>query len=383
MLGSVRRTALYDFHVRYGGKMVEFAGWSLPVQYNDFGIIDSCLHTRSKASLFDVSHMGQLTITGPDRVRFLESLIVGDVEALKEGESRLSVFTNAQGGIIDDTVVTKRAESVNVVLNAGRVDEDMEQIRMAKESFDGQVSLSLADKKSLVALQGPESASVLQHLLSSEYSLSRLPFMSAVDLDIAGHPGCTVSRSGYTGEDGFEISVPEQSDVVGLVEKIMENDAVRLAGLGARDTLRLEAGLCLYGTDLDETVSPVEAGLAWTISKSRREEGRNAFPGASKIIEQIASGVTKKRVGLTIMDGPPARHGNKLFSPANTAVSIGETTSGTFSPSLGKSIAMAYVPPDFAKVGTELFVEVRGKVNQVIVTKMPFVPSNYYRGISR
>lgn len=358
--------------------MVDFAGWSLPVQYSDFGIIDSCLHTRSKASLFDVSHMGQLQIHGRDREAFIESLTVGDVRALREGESRLSVFTNVHGGIIDDTVITKRRDNIQVVLNAGCVDKDMAHIEKAAEAFIGDVSLQLDRKLSLIALQGPEAAAVLRPLVP-ELDLEHIPFMSSVDAMIAGVAGCSLSRCGYTGEDGFELSIPGGQAANDIAETILLNNSVRLAGLGARDTLRIEAGLCLYGSDIDETTTPVEAGLAWTVSKRRRAEGD--FPGASVILRQLAEGVQRKRVGMTILSGPPARHDNPLFVPESPGTNpVGKTTSGTFSPSLGRAVAIGYVSTDHASPGVNLMVEVRSKVNPVVVTKMPFVKANYYRG---
>lgn len=358
--------------------MVDFAGWQLPVQYNDFGIIDSCLHTRSKASLFDVSHMGQLQIFGSDRESFIESLTVGDVKGLKPGESRLSVFTAKDGGIIDDTVITKKTDSVQVVLNAGCVDKDMKHIEAAKANFKGDVHLILNRHFSLLALQGPESARVLQSLISEGLDLSQLPFMSATDATVCGIEKCAISRSGYTGEDGFEISIPTDEGANRIAESLVADEAVRLAGLGARDTLRVEAGLCLYGSDIDESTTPIEAGLGWTVSKRRRVEAN--FPGASVILDQLKpGGVTRKRVGMTVVNGPPARHDNKIFTLGDTNNAVGTTTSGTFSPSLGKAVCMGYVAPAQSVAGTELLIEVRGKVYPAILTKMPFVKANYYR----
>lgn len=376
LFSTSNKTSLYDIHLKYGGKMVDFAGWSLPVQYENFGIIESCLHTRSKASLFDVSHMGQLHIYGNDREKFIESLTVGDMSSLNVGESRLSVFTNADGGIVDDTVITKRSEFIQVVLNAGCVDKDMVHIETARAEFKGDVSLRLMRQFSLIALQGPLAAHVLQpHLGKAD--LTQLPFMSAIDDEVAGVPGCCVSRSGYTGEDGFEISIPDDESANHVVQTLLSDNKVKLAGLGARDTLRLEAGLCLYGTDINESISPIEAGLSWTISKRRREA--RDFPGAHVILDQMRNGVGKKRVGLTLLGGPPARHDNKLFVESDPSYQVGLTTSGTYSPSLGKSIALGYVDATNAAAGSPILVEVRGKVYPAIVTKMPFVKSNYYR----
>jgi aminomethyltransferase len=373
---SVRRTPLYDFHVRHGGRMVEFAGWSLPVQYTDMGIIDSCLHTRSRASLFDVSHMLQVHIHGKDRERFVESVTVGDIQGLKVGESRLTLLTTKDGGIIDDSVVSKREEFLNVVLNAGCADKDLRHLKEQLASFKGDAHLEIKDSYGLVALQGPASAEVLQPLLDN-IDLKSLAFMSSIDATVAGVRGCFISRSGYTGEDGFEISIPTGSATNNISETLLGDEAVKLAGLGARDTLRVEAGLCLYGSDIDEYTTPIEAGLAWTISKRRRLEG--GFPGADRILSQIKSGVTRKRVGLTVLNGPPARHGSKICASASNALAVGEVTSGTFSPSIGKPVAIGYVSSDSSAIGTELVVDVRGKLNPVVVTKLPFVRANYYR----
>jgi aminomethyltransferase len=356
--------------------MVDFAGWFLPVQYADLGIKESCLHTRSRASLFDVSHMLQVHIHGKDRERFIESLTVGDIHGLNVGESRLTLFTTEQGGILDDSVVSKRDNFLNVVLNAGCADKDLNHLRDRLESFTGDVKLEVMEGFGLIALQGPEASTVLQPLLE-KVDLKKLPFMSCIDATVADVTGCFISRSGYTGEDGFEISIPSDNSTNHIAECLMGNEAVKLAGLGARDTLRVEAGLCLYGSDIDESTSPIEAGLAWTISKRRRAEG--GFPGADRIFHELKSGVSRKRVGFTILNGPPARHGNKIFETPSSSTPSGEITSGTFSPSLGRPVAIGYVPSEKSSAGTELAVEVRGRLNPIIVSKMPFVKANYYR----
>lgn len=354
--------------------MVDFAGWSLPVQYSELGIIESCLHTRSRASLFDVSHMLQVGVFGRDREDFIESLTVGDIKGLKEGESRLSVFTNENGGIIDDTVVTKRKDSLAIVLNAGCADKDLKHIQSAVKRFGKDVELVVNRERSLMALQGPQSVSVLQQLMSVD--LSRVAFMHSLDnVVVAGIEGCSISRSGYTGEDGFEISVPTDDGTNHIAESLMgQKDTVKLAGLGARDTLRIEAGLCLYGSDIDEKTTPIEAGLAWTVGKRRRAEA--GFPGADKILYQITQGVSKKRVGLMVNSGPPARHDNLIYAGDSI---VGKTTSGTFSPSLGKPVSIGYIATQHSALGTELSVDVRAKKNSVTITKMPFVKANYYR----
>ena len=354
--------------------MVDFAGWSLPVQYSDLGIIDSCLHTRSRASLFDVSHMLQIGVFGRDREDFIESLTVGDIKGLKEGESKLSVFTNENGGIIDDTVITKRKDSLAIVLNAGCADKDLKHLQSALKNFGKDVELVVNRERSLMALQGPQAVSVLQQLMSVD--LSRVAFMHSLEnVVVAGVDGCSISRSGYTGEDGFEISIPTDDGANHIAESLMrQKDTVKLAGLGARDTLRIEAGLCLYGSDIDEGTTPIEAGLAWTVGKRRRAEA--GFPGADKILSQITQGVSKKRVGLMVNSGPPARHDNAIYAGDSV---VGRTTSGTFSPSLGKPVSIGYVTAQHTALGTELSVDVRGKKNSVTIAKMPFVKASYYR----
>ena len=371
-----KKTSLYDFHVANGGKMVDFVGWMLPVQYKDFGIIDSCLHTRSKASLFDVSHMGQLEIFGNDREEFVESVTVGDVRILKPGESRLSLITNDLGGIIDDTIITKKEKSLQMVLNAGCIEKDMYHLELCKEKFKGDVQFLLHSQRSLIALQGPESMKILQGFVRG-VDLNTVPFMTSTENAVDGVNGCWISRSGYTGEDGFEISIPDDEGAKQIAESLLNHPEVRLAGLGARDTLRIEAGLCLYGSDISESVSPIEAGLAWTISKRRRAEG--GFPGYTQISEQLRNGVGRKRVGMIIPSGPPARHDNTISVPGDRDQVVGSTTSGTFSPALGKAIAMGYIKSPHNVPGTDLHVTIREKQYQVNVWKLPFLKANYFR----
>ena len=347
--------------------MVSFSGWELPIQYKDFGLIDSALHTRSAASLFDVSHMGQIRISGANRIEFIESLVVGDIAALRPSESRLSLFTNSEGGIVDDTIITRRDEDLLVVVNAGCFDKDIDLIQSRLSDFQGEVHVEVLPK-ALLALQGPAAAEVLAALLPK---ISGLPFMGSMDLEISSHP-VTVTRCGYTGEDGFEISVGRDF-AVELAKRLVGNQKVKLAGLGARDALRIEAGLCLYGQDIDETTSPVEAGLAWTIGKRRRAQG--GFPGDDVILQQLKGGVTRQRVGL-LVTGPPAREGAKVNKNGDH---VGTVTSGTFSPSLGRPIAIAYVQTEAATSGNELTTLVRDKQSPAIVTKLPFVKPNYYK----
>ncbi|KAJ3332939.1 hypothetical protein HDU76_012508 [Blyttiomyces sp. JEL0837] len=367
---SLKKTALYDFHVKHGGKMVEFAGWAMPVQYSGLGVLASHEYTRKNASIFDVSHMLQTSWTGKDRLKFLESLVVADLEGLPLGHSTLSVFTNEAGGIIDDTVINKQSDKAfYVVSNAGCAEKDLKHIRAHLSAFQnkgGDVDVKILEDVSLVALQGPKAASIIADISGKD--LTDFKFMSGRCMDLKGIP-VYISRCGYTGEDGFEISVPH-SDAVRLCELMMERKA-ELAGLGARDSLRLEAGLCLYGHDLEENITPVEGGLTWTIGQRRRQEG--GFLGAEKILSQIGKGavVPQRRVGF-IVEGAPARENAEIFSTAGEP--IGKITSGCPSPMLKKNIAMGYIKSGFHKVGTDVQVKVRNKLQKASVVKMPFVP---------
>ncbi|XP_007428474.1 aminomethyltransferase, mitochondrial [Python bivittatus] len=369
---NLKQTPLYDFHRHHGGKMVAFAGWSLPVQYTH-SHLDSHLHTRQHCSLFDVSHMLQTKVFGRDRVKFIESLVVGDIAELKPDQGTLSLFTNEKGGIIDDLIVTSTSEEhLYVVSNAGCMDKDfaLMQNKMKEMKAAGyDVHLEVSDN-ALLALQGPAMAHVLQPGVADD--LAKLPFMSSAMMVVFGVPGCRVTRCGYTGEDGVEISVPA-SQAVELAELLLKDSSVWLAGLAARDSLRLEAGLCLYGNDIDENTTPVEASLVWTLGKRRRVA--MDFPGASTILAQIKQKPKKKRVGLT-STGPPIRQHVPILSPEGKA--IGEVTSGCPSPCLQKNIAMGYVDSEYSKLNTALTVEVRKKNYPALVTKMPFTPTHYY-----
>ncbi|KAF9430046.1 hypothetical protein BGZ76_000987 [Entomortierella beljakovae] len=368
----LRKTVLHDYHVENGGKMVPFAGWSMPVQYSNLGVGASHNWTRTNASVFDVSHMLATRITGKDRVKFYETITVADIEALPVGSSTLSVFTNESGGIIDDTIICKHQDSLYVVSNAGCADKDLAHIRAQLKEFQnkgGDVDLKIIEDHSLIAIQGPKAAAVIESLAGKD--LRDLPFMDARFMTIKGIE-CHVARSGYTGEDGFEISVPN-NDAVEFTKLLIEDPRVELAGLGARDSLRLEAGLCLYGNDLDETITPVEAGLTWTIGKRRRAEG--GFLGAAKIQDQLKNGVSRRRIGL-VVQGAPAREGAPIFANGEL---VGKVTSGCPSPSTKKNVAMGYVKNGVHKSGTELEVEVRGRKQKAVVSKMPFVPAGYHK----
>jgi aminomethyltransferase len=350
--------------------MVPFAGWSMPIQYKDT-IMESTIHCRTHASIFDVSHMCGLTLSGKDAITFLETLVVADVASLQDGTGTLSVFTNEKGGIIDDTVITRvTKDEIYLVVNAGCREKDLAHLEAQLKKFSGDVKMTVHDDRALLALQGPEAAAVLQPYV--EEDLSKVYFSNFRKLNIDGVP-CFLTRTGYTGEDGFELSIPN-SNVLAIAKKLVADDRVRMCGLGPRDSLRLEAGLCLYGNDLTEDITPIEAGLTWTIAKSRREAC--AFLGGDVIKKQLADGVSVRRVGF-IAGGAPPRQGSPVLTADGKKV--GEISSGGFSPCLKKNIAMGYVDKAFAKAGTELKVEVRGKQSEAVVTKMPFVETHYYK----
>jgi len=370
---NLKKTPFYDFHVEHGAKMVPFAGYSMPIQYKD-SIMDSTNHCRTGASLFDVAHMCGLTLKGKDAIAFLEGLVVGDIAGLTDGTGTLSVFTNEKGGIIDDTVITKvNANEIYLVVNAGCRDKDLAHIGKhlaAAKAAGKDVSMHVHDERALIALQGPQAPAMLQTLTKQD--LSKLYFSNFARFDIGG-AACWVTRTGYTGEDGFEISVPNAA-AVGLATKLVADARVKLAGLGARDALRLEAGLCLYGNDLEEHITPIEAGLAWTVGKRRR--AAFDFLGGEVVKKQLADGVPRRRVGF-ISTGAPARQHSDILGPDGKVV--GEITSGAFSPCLKKNIAMGYVDKGLDKAGTQLKISVRGKSNDAVVTKMPFVPTHYHK----
>eukprot|EP00614_Pseudopedinella_elastica_P002823 CAMPEP_0172606906 /NCGR_PEP_ID=MMETSP1068-20121228/27099_1 /TAXON_ID=35684 /ORGANISM="Pseudopedinella elastica, Strain CCMP716" /LENGTH=404 /DNA_ID=CAMNT_0013409779 /DNA_START=41 /DNA_END=1255 /DNA_ORIENTATION=- len=375
-------TALYDLHVSLKGKMVPFAGYSLPVLYEneDGGVVKEHLHTRAAgcASLFDVSHMGQLMWYGKDRLAFLETLLVGDIKGTPLGEGKLSLITNAQGGIIDDTIVQNASEDMSyMVVNGACKHKDMAHFKEQLASFQGDATFEYRDDLSLVAVQGPGAMAAVQKLVPSNVDLTKVGFMVGFPTELAGISGCRLTRCGYTGEDGFELSVPN-AEAAKLAEAILADTSVKPAGLGARDSLRLEAGLCLYGNDLDDTTTPIEGNLTWTIggpkTRRRTEQG---FLGAEHFLtpEGKLKKTSRKRVGLAGMKAP-AREGAEIFVDDEK---VGVVTSGTFSPTLKKPIAMGYVSSDLSKEGTEVSIKVRNKMQPAVVTKMPFVETGYYR----
>ncbi len=366
------KTPLHALHLRLGAKMAGFAGYDMPIQYG-LGIMKEHLHTRASAGLFDVSHMGQAWLTGVDPASALERMVPGDLAGLAPGRQRYTQFLNTDGGILDDLMVTRAGEPLAhdglfVVVNAACKDQDFARI---ESTLNGDAVLERIEDRALVALQGPHAAGVLSKFAEG---VDTMPFMSAMRVSVAG-VDCLVSRSGYSGEDGYEISIPE-GDAMGLAETLLDCEEVEAIGLGARDSLRLEAGLCLYGHDIDEQTTPIEAGLLWSIGKRRRTDG--GFPGAEIIQAQIADGASRKRVGILPDGRAPAREGTQVLSSDGNP--IGVVTSGGFGPTVGKPVAMGYVAADHAKAGTDVQLSVRGKLLPAKVHKLPFVEQSYYRG---
>ncbi|ELS3713852.1 glycine cleavage system aminomethyltransferase GcvT [Vibrio fluvialis] len=365
-------TPLHALHLEVGAKMVPFAGYDMPVQYA-LGVRKEHLHTREAAGLFDVSHMGQLRLHGEGAAAALETLVPVDVVDLAEGKQRYAFFTNEQGGILDDLMVANLGDHLFVVVNAACKEQDINHLQAHLPSG---VELEIIDDRALLALQGPKAAEVLARL---QPAVADMLFMDIQQVQIDGID-CIVSRSGYTGEDGYEISVPADK-AEALARTLTAFEEVEWIGLGARDSLRLECGLCLYGHDLDETTTPVEASLLWAIQPVRRTGGarEGGFPGADIILSQIATkDVSRKRVGLVGQTKAPVREGTELFDAEGAKIGI--VTSGTAGPTAGIPVSMAYVRADLSAIGTEVFAEVRGKMLPMLVEKMPFVPQRYYRG---
>lgn len=356
-------------HEELGGKMVPFAGYRMPVQYPD-GVMKEHLHSRAAAGLFDVSHMGQVILRPKGAMEALklafEALMPVDVLGLAEGRQRYGLFTNEQGGILDDLMFTNRGDHLYVVVNAACKAADIAHMTAAMPG----VSVEPVTDRALLALQGPGAEAALAALLPG---VAAMRFM---DHRIVGD--IWVSRSGYTGEDGFEISVPD-AQAEGFARKLLAQPGVAPIGLGARDSLRLEAGLCLYGHDIDTTTSPVEANLAWAIQKARKAGGprEGGFPGAARILRELAEGAARQRVGLQPEGRAPMREGVELFAPDGTPV--GRVTSGGFGPSVNAPIAMGYVARSHSAIGTTLMGEVRGKRLPVTVATLPFQPTTFKR----
>lgn len=364
----LRETPLTALHRSLGARLVAFAGYDMPVQF-EHGILKEHLHTREAAGLFDVSHMGQVALHGDGAAAALETLVPGELQALKPGRMRYTMLLNENGGILDDLMVTRTDGGLFVVVNAACKQAD---IALIESAMPAAVSVEPLEGRALLALQGPRAAAVLQRC--TEADLSALRFMACETLSVAGI-SCMVSRSGYTGEDGFEISVPAD-DAEALARELLSVEEVWPIGLGARDSLRLEAGLCLYGHDIDTTTTPVEADLVWSIGKRRREEG--GFPGDAVIRCQLREGAARKRVGIRPDGRAPVREGAALV--AESGDETGKVTSGGFGPSVGAPVAMGYVATAQAGPGTQLSASVRGKALPVRVAPMPFVEQRYYRG---
>ena len=362
----LKRTPLHPLHVALGAKMVPFAGYEMPVQYPS-GILAEHLHTRSQAGLFDVSHMGQLRLAGGDPAKALEALVPGDLLTLSSRRMRYTLLLNEAGGILDDLMATRLDDGFFLIVNAARKEADLAHLRAR---LGRPATVELLEDRALLALQGPAAATVLSDFCAG---ITRLGFMTAMETTLTGYE-CLVTRSGYTGEDGFEISVPA-AGVMAVAEMLLTHSEVRPIGLGARDSLRLEAGLCLYGHDLDETTTPIEAGLAWSIARRRRAEG--GFPGAATVLRQLAEGVARTRVGIRPDGRAPAREDTLIVDSAGAK--LGRVTSGGFGPSVGGPIAMGYVDSRYATPGTPLAVLVRGIARPAQVARLPFVPHRYYR----
>src|SRR4051812_12607904 len=367
---ALLNTPLHGLHVELGAKMVAFAGYAMPVSYAT-GIIAEHLHCRAAAALFDVSHMGQLRLTGTDAAAALESMVPGDIVDLGVNRQRYGFFTNANGGILDDVMITRRENDILIVANATCKSADT---ALLNARIGEQCRVEPMPQLALLALQGPQAIIALSRLNAD---IGKLAFMTGMRTKLNG-ADCFVTRSGYTGEDGFEISVADAA-AQALARELLAQPEVKPAGLGARDTLRLEAGLCLHGHDIDQTITPVEAGLGWAIAKVRRAGGARAggYPGANIVERQMAKGCEVKRVGLIGSQRIPVREGAIVTDFDGDK--LGRVTSGTLSPTLNYPIAMAYVAANKASVGQDLLSEVRGQRQPMRLTTMPFVPHRYYR----
>lgn len=374
--GPLLSTPLHALHLSLGARMVPFAGFDMPVQY-PAGVMKEHLHTRAKAGLFDVSHMGQVIVkaasgTFEDAALALEKLVPVDILGLKPGRQRYGFFTDENGGILDDLMLANRGDHLFVVVNAACKGADIAHMQA---HLDG-CSVTPLEDRALIALQGPAAETVLASLNAD---VAAMKFMDVRDVTLAG-AACIVSRSGYSGEDGFEISVPSDK-AEELARALLAHPDCEAIGLGARDSLRLEAGLCLYGNDIDTTTSPIEASLEWAIQKARRTGGdrEGGFPGAERILRELTNGTLRRRVGLKPEGKAPVRAHARLFADAKGTRDIGEVTSGTFGPSVEGPVAMGYVPAAQAAPGTQIFAEVRGKYLPVTVSALPFITPTYKR----
>ncbi len=373
MSETLQKTPLHALHLELGARMVPFAGFDMPVQY-PLGVLKEHLHTRDQAGLFDVSHMGQIILRGKDAAQALETLVPVDIVDLPVGMQRYAMFTNEQGGILDDLMVANLGDdTLFLVVNAACKDQDLAHLQ---QHIASRCEVQpLFEQRALLALQGPAAAKVLARLAPE---VAGMTFMQFRPVSLLGQD-CFISRSGYTGEDGYEISVPVDA-AEALARRLLAEPEVQPIGLGARDSLRLEAGLCLYGHDMDTHTTPIEASLLWAISKVRRADGARAggFPGAEAIFAQQQQGVARKRVGLLPQERTPVREGAEIVDATDKVV--GKVCSGGFGPTLGAPLAMGYVDIEHGAIDTPLFARVRGKKVALKVSKMPFVPQRYYRG---
>ncbi|WP_417248373.1 glycine cleavage system aminomethyltransferase GcvT [Celeribacter sp.] len=375
-MSDLETTPLYDFHLRHDAKMVPFAGYDMPVQY-PLGVMKEHLHTRAAAGLFDVSHMGQVMLTSADGHEALclalEAIVPVSVLGIAEGRQRYGIFTNGDGGILDDLMIANTGAGLFLVVNAACKVADVAHLRA---HLPEHVAVTEITDRALVALQGPAAEAALARIIPD---VVEMRFMDSRIFTVSGTE-YWVSRSGYTGEDGFEISLPAE-DADEFAEALVAMEEVEPIGLGARDSLRLEAGLCLYGHDIDETTTPAEGNIGWAIQGARRAGGarEGGFPGAERILRELAEGPSRLRVGLLPEGRAPMREGTPLFANETDSTPIGTITSGGFAPSLQKPIAMGYLPADHADTGTRIFAELRGKRLPVSVAALPFRASTYKR----
>lgn len=367
---DLKQTALFELHQALGAKIVPFAGYAMPVQYGP-GVMKEHVHTRTAAGLFDVSHMGQVILRGPDAAQQLETLVPANLVGLKQGRQRYGLFTNHDGGILDDLMIANRGDHLLVVVNAACKAEDIAHMKAHLAC-----PIEPVEDRALLALQGPAAEHVLAAIAPAAADMR---FMDVIVTDSA-HGQLWISRSGYTGEDGFEVSIANEQ-AAPFARTLLADERVMPIGLGARDSLRLEAGLCLYGSDIDTTTSPVEAALDWAIQKVRRTGGERAggFPGAARILAELDKGASRRRVGLLPDGRAPMRAGTQLFDSQTSAAPVGHVTSGAFGPTIERPMSMGYVPTPLAVSGTELFGDVRGKRLPVAVADLPFTPSTYKR----
>ena len=372
---TLKRTRLYDYHIANSAKMVPFAGYEMPVQYN-LGVMKEHLHTRMAAGLFDVSHMGQILVYPKsgviaDAALAIETLVPVNILSLESGRQRYAMFTNDDGGILDDLMIANRGDHLFIVVNASCKDGDFQHL---KNNLGSDFQIDMVEDRSLIALQGPLAEKVLSKL---NPTVKELKFMDSVTAKLLDTE-CWISRSGYTGEDGYEISIPNNA-VDEIVQLLSQDIHVEPIGLGARDSLRLEAGLCLYGHDIDTNTSPIEGNLNWAIQKVRRTGGERAggFPGANRILRELEVGPSKKRVGILPDGRAPMREGTILYGSDNRNDPIGKVTSGAFGPSIQKSMSMGYVLKEYTGLETIIYGDVRGKLLAARVTSIPFKKSNY------